>query len=264
MQSSQSPQSPNESRIQAIEMSSVDFTYPFRGQAKHILHEFNLSVGPGEFVCLLGGSGSGKSTILNLAAGFITPTSGSVRTNGIPVVAPGPDRGVVFQEFMLFPWMTVRQNIMVGLSFGSIPAGEAASRVDFLLEAIGMQSVASHYPAVLSGGMQQRVALARTLATRPQILLMDEPFGALDAQTRQLMQSLLLTLWERDRQAILFVTHDIDEALYLADKTYVITGRPAGVAQVFEPGLPRPRVRDVYQEARYIQVKRDILNLIFT
>jgi NitT/TauT family transport system ATP-binding protein len=262
----QSPSEPavSEFAIPAIEMSGVDFTYHFRGRTNDILRDFNLSVAPGEFVCLLGGSGSGKSTILTLAAGFITPSSGSVRTNGTPVVSPGPDRGVVFQEFMLFPWLTVRQNIMAGLSFGSIPAGEAALRVDFLLEAIGMQSFASHYPAVLSGGMQQRVALARTLATRPQILLMDEPFGALDAQTRQLMQTLLLTLWERDRQAILFVTHDIDEALYLADKIYVITGRPAGVSQVFEPGLPRPRVRDVYQEDRYIRVKRDILNLIFT
>jgi NitT/TauT family transport system ATP-binding protein len=247
----------------AIEMLDVDFSYHFQGRTTDILRKFNLSVQPGEFICLLGSSGSGKSTVLNLAAGFIQPTSGSVSSHGRPVAAPGPDRGVVFQEFMLFPWQTVRENIGAGLRFCSIPSTEAASRIDFLLDAVAMREFQWHYPALLSGGMQQRVALARTLATRPRILLMDEPFGALDAQTRQQMQSLLLRLWESEGQAILFVTHDIDEAIHLADTIYVIGPRPARVLHAFRPSLPRPRSRDVFQDERYIQVKRDILSMVF-
>jgi NitT/TauT family transport system ATP-binding protein len=228
------------------------------------LRDLNLTVAGGAITCILGPSGSGKSTIINLAAGFIKPTHGAVRLDGQPIAGPGPDRGVVFQEFVLFPWLTVRENIQAGLRFQHKDPAYIQKTAEELTHSVGLEEFQDAYPGTLSGGMQQRVALARTRATRPRVLLMDEPFGALDAQTRQTMQSLLLRLWEMQKQTILFVTHDIDEALYLGDTIVIVTERPASVSRVFEPQLPRPRTRNTFAADSYIRTKRDVMDLIYS
>jgi NitT/TauT family transport system ATP-binding protein len=198
------------------------------------LEETNLQVQDNDFICILGPSGCGKSTLLRIVAGLDTPTTGRVLLDGHPVERPGPDRGMVFQSYTLFPWLTVRENVL----FGRRATGEKA---DFLIRQVGLRGFENHYPKMLSGGMQQRTALARALANDPKILLLDEPFGALDNQTRALMQELLLGIWEADRKTVLFVTHDIDEAIFMANRVAVMSARPGRIKSDVRVKLPRPR-----------------------
>jgi NitT/TauT family transport system ATP-binding protein len=205
------------------------------------LDGIDLAVGRAELLCLLGPSGCGKSTLLNAIAGFVPPTSGEVIVDGRPVTGPGPERGMVFQEYALFPWMTVAQNVAFGLEVKGVGPREIEQRVGPLLARLGLQDFRERYPKDLSGGMQQRVAIARLLALDSPILLMDEPFGALDALTRRNLQDELLRLWADLGKTVVFVTHNIEEALYLADRVVVMTYRPGTIKRDQRVELPRPR-----------------------
>jgi ABC-type nitrate/sulfonate/bicarbonate transport system ATPase subunit len=198
------------------------------------LEKTDLNVEDNDFICILGPSGCGKSTLLRIVAGLDTPTTGRVLLEGQAVERPGPDRGMVFQSYTLFPWLTVRQNVL----FGSRAREEVADR---LIAQVGLRGFENHFPKMLSGGMQQRTALARALANDPKILLLDEPFGALDNQTRALMQELLLGIWEADRKTVLFVTHDIDEAIFMANRVAVMSARPGRIKSELRIDLPHPR-----------------------
>jgi NitT/TauT family transport system ATP-binding protein len=207
------------------------------------LEETDLAVGRGRFVCLLGPSGCGKSTLLSMVAGLVRPTTGSIRVGGAPVTGPGPERGLVFQEYGLFPWLTVRGNIAFGLDCRGTPRAEREAVVDKYVSLTGLAGFENRHPHELSGGMKQRVAIARTLANDPRVLLMDEPFGAVDALTRELLQDEILRLWRVERKTILFVTHSMMEAAYLADEIVMLTARPGRVLARVPVPLERPRLR---------------------
>jgi len=207
------------------------------------LDEINLEVQKGEVICILGPSGCGKSTLLNIVAGFLPPSGGEVRVDGRPVIKPGPDRGFVFQEFALFPWRTVIENIEFGPVLKGMERADRHARARELIQRIHLTGFEDKYPFELSGGMKQRVGIARALANDPEVLLMDEPFGALDAQTRRVMQGELLKLLGETKKTVLFVTHAIDEAIVLADRVLVMTARPGQVKAVISVDLPRPRER---------------------
>ena len=204
------------------------------GPPTQALTRTDLTVDDNDFITILGPSGCGKSTLLRIVAGLEKPTTGRVLLDGLPVSGPGPDRGMVFQSYTLFPWLTVEENIL----FGSRSTPELASE---LIARVGLRGFERHYPKMLSGGMQQRTALARALANDPKILLLDEPFGALDNQTRALMQELLLGIWEADRKTVLFVTHDIDEAIFMANRVAVLSARPGRIKADVRIDLPHPR-----------------------
>ncbi len=205
------------------------------------LEPVDLAVADNDFITILGPSGCGKSTLLRIVAGLTPPSGGQVLLDGQKVTRPGPDRGMVFQSYTLFPWLTVRDNICFGLREKGTPFGEQRERADFFIARVGLKGFEDHYPKMLSGGMQQRTALARALANDPKILLLDEPFGALDNQTRALMQELLLGIWEADRKTVLFVTHDIDESIFLASRVVVMTARPGRLKCDIAIDLPHPR-----------------------
>lgn len=207
------------------------------------LDEINLEVQKGEVICILGPSGCGKSTLLNIVAGFLPPSGGEVRVDGRPVVEPGPDRGFVFQEFALFPWRTVLQNIEFGPVLKGMEKADRHARARELIQRIHLTGFEDKFPFELSGGMKQRVGIARALANDPEVLLMDEPFGALDAQTRRVMQEELLKLLGETQKTVLFVTHAIDEAIVLADRVMIMTARPGQVKALLGVDLPRPRER---------------------
>jgi NitT/TauT family transport system ATP-binding protein len=209
------------------------------GRRVQALDDIALAVAPGEFHALLGPSGCGKSTLLYLIGGFLVVEHGTIRTSKGAVSGPGPDRGIVFQNFALFPWKTVRQNVLYGLEKLRLPAAERAERARHIIDHVHLTGFEDSFPAQLSGGMQQRAAIARTLATDPDILLMDEPFGALDAQTRRVMQEELLAIWRRTSKTVVFVTHDVQEAVYLADRVSIMSARPGRIRQVVEAGFNR-------------------------
>ena len=211
------------------------------GQPTRALEPTDLKVADNDFVTILGPSGCGKSTLLRLIAGLDTPTTGKILLDGKPITGPGADRGMVFQSYTLFPWLTVAENIAFGLRERGVAPRERADISRQWLDKVGLTSFADHYPKQLSGGMQQRTAIARALANGPEILLLDEPFGALDNQTRALMQELLLGIWERERKTVIFVTHDIEEAIFLASRVVVMTARPGRVFTEFRIEAPYPR-----------------------
>ena len=227
------------------------------------LADVSLAIGEAELVTIVGASGCGKSTLLNLVAGFETPSAGSIAVDGRPVTGPGPDRGVVFQQTALFPWLSVEDNIAFGLRLRA-NAGKApvAETVETLLRRTGLAPFRKRRPAELSGGMRQRAAIASVLAIQPRILLMDEPFGALDALTRSVMQDFLLELWETDRKTVLLVTHDIDEAIYLADRTVVMTAHPGRVREVVAIDLPRPRRFAMHSDPRFIALRDGVRDIV--
>ena len=223
-----------------IEIEGVSHTYRTPdGRDIPALDDVHLTVGEREFVALLGPSGCGKSTLLYLIGGFIPVSSGVIRVDALPVAGPGPDRGVVFQHFALFPWKTVRGNVLYGLEKQAMPREERARRAQQFIDLVGLTGFESSYPAQLSGGMKQRAALARTLAIDPRTLLMDEPFGALDAQTRSLMQSELLQIWRRSPKTVIFVTHDVQEAVYLAQRIAVMSARPGRIKAIVRADFDR-------------------------
>ena len=217
------------------------FTDIARQEEVVALDGMDLDIADDEFLTILGPSGCGKTTLLNIVAGFEQATSGDVRLDGEPIRAPGPDRGVVFQEYALFPWLTVEQNIEFGLRERRVPKVERMARVHRQIASVGLTGFEKRYPQELSGGMRQRVALGRVLANDPKILLMDEPFAALDAQTRTLMQEELLRVWSGERRTALFITHNIEEAILLGDRVVVMTARPGRIKEIVAVDLPRPR-----------------------
>ncbi len=217
-----------------VEAVSKEFPGVRGGAPTRALERTDLVIEENDFIALLGPSGCGKSTLLRIVAGLEIPSTGRVLLGGAPVERPGPDRGMVFQSYTLFPWLTVRENIRFG-------ARATEAKADELIARVGLRGFEHHYPKMLSGGMQQRTALARALANDPKILLLDEPFGALDNQTRALMQELLLGIWEADRKTALFVTHDIDEAIFMAGKVAVMSARPGRIKAMIDIDLPHPR-----------------------
>jgi NitT/TauT family transport system ATP-binding protein len=226
-----------------------------RGSRRHAAVErTSLEAKPGEFVCLLGPSGCGKSTLLNCVAGYVQPSEGTVKVDGVAVQRPGPDRGMVFQQYSLFPWMTIEQNVRFGPRVTGAASPDAVAST--FLELVGLSHFANRYPGELSGGMQQRVGIARALANYPSVLLMDEPFGALDAQTRLMMQESLLRIWSEFGITVLFVTHDVDEALFLADRVLVMSASPGRIVADLSVPLARPRAPDVATNEEFIVLKR--------
>ena len=227
--------------MSAISIQGVNKTFPTSTNDVVALKAIDLEIPAGQFVCLLGPSGCGKSTLLNAVAGFAQPSSGRISANGKLVTEPGPERGMVFQEYALFPWMTVSDNVAFGLQVQNLPARQIQARVDELLVLLNLSEFKDRYPRDLSGGVRQRVAIARVLALDSPILLMDEPFGALDALTRRSLQDELLRIWSELGKTILFVTHSIEESIFLADRIVVMTYRPGTVKQDIMVSLPRPR-----------------------
>src|SRR6202051_469250 len=222
----------------------------------------SLTIEPGEFVSIIGPSGCAKSTVLNVVAGFSKLDEGVVTLDGTRIEKPGSERGVVFQQYSLFPWMTVRKNVEFGLKMKNVPQSRRESISRGLLGIAGLLAFENHYPDQLSGGMKQRVGIVRALATSPRVLLMDEPFGALDAQTRTVMQEVLTNMWQRLRTSVLFITHDIDEAIFLSDRVYVMTARPGRVKCVVPIDLPRPRTPETTTSVEYIALVQTLRALI--
>ena len=254
-------------RKPAIAMIEIDrVSQVFQTSARHdhlALSEISLTIGDGAFVAILGPSGCGKSTLLYIVGGFVKPTTGVARVKGNAITGPGPDRGPVFQEFALFPWKSVLGNVMYGPRQQGVRREEAEAQSRRLIEMVGLKGFEHFYPKELSGGMKQRVALARTLAYHPSVLLMDEPFGALDAHTRTRLQNDLLNIWERDRKTVLFVTHSVEEAVFLSDRVVVMTRSPGRIKQIVDIDLPRPRRRaELLLDPRYQKYVVDIEGLI--
>jgi NitT/TauT family transport system ATP-binding protein len=247
-----------------IDIDHVSHTFQSAGRQNHLaLSDISLRIEDGAFVSILGPSGCGKSTLLYIVGGFVNPSQGVARVKGKVITGPGPDRGPVFQEFALFPWKSVLGNVMYGLRQQGASRAEAEAQSRRLVEMVGLRGFENFYPKELSGGMKQRVAIARTLAYHPAVLLMDEPFGALDAHTRTRLQNDLLNIWERDRKTVLFVTHSVDEAVFLSDKVVVMTRAPGRIKQIVDIDLPRPRRRaELLLDSRYQKYVVDIERLI--
>ncbi|GLK67176.1 ABC transporter ATP-binding protein [Hansschlegelia plantiphila] len=245
-----------------IEITDFSLRYDGANGPMDAVSDVSLTVEPGEFVSIIGPSGCGKSTLLNALAGFLKPTSGVVRVDGKPIEGPSADRGMIFQQYSLFPWKTVRQNVEFGLKMKGMEASERKRAARTLLGLAGLLPFENHYPDKLSGGMKQRVGIVRALATGPRILLLDEPFGALDAQTRLIMQQILTNMWQRLKISVLFVTHDIDEAIFLSDRIYVMTARPGTIKAEIAVPLPRPRQPAVIMSSEFLALRRGLMSLI--
>src|ERR1700750_3371081 len=238
------PATPRQPAAAMIEIDHVSQVFQTSARQVHLaLSDISLSIEDGAFVSILGPSGCGKSTLLYIVGGFVKPTSGAAKMRGKAITGPGPDRGPVFQEFALFPWKSVLGNVMYGPRQQGVSSAEAEAQSRRLIEMVGLKGFKHFSPKNLSGGIKQRVALARTLAYHPAVLLMDEPFGALDAHTRTRLQNDLLNIWERDRKTVLFVTHSVDEAGLRPDKVVVMTRAPGRIKEIVEIDLPRPRRR---------------------
>lgn len=245
-----------------LQIDQVSKHFGEKGFEKCVLSNVNLDVNPKEFVCLLGPSGCGKSTLLNTIAGFTKPNAGRITVNGQLVQKPGPDRGFVFQKNSLLPWMTLEQNVGYGLKIKGLAKSEIAEKVDHYLDLVGLSSHRLSYPHELSGGMQQRGSIVRALITNPELLLMDEPFGAVDAQTRIILQEMLLKIWAKVGITVIFVTHDIDEAVLLADRIVVMGVNPGHIKEIFEVPLQRPRSSDSTFLDEFRDIKMKVLRSI--
>ena len=235
---------------------------PKGGTPVTALEKISLDVDENEFSVIVGPSGCGKTSLLRLVAGLIEPSEGAIYLDGTRVVRPGKDRGMVFQSYTLFPWLTVQDNVEFGLKIGGMAPDRRREIAAQYISQVGLTGFEGAYPKHLSGGMMQRVALARALANDPEILLMDEPFGALDSQTRALMQELLLEIWQRSRKTVLFITHDIDESILLGDRVYVMTARPGRIKELVEIDIPRPRTAEVLTSEAFMTLKRRIMHSI--
>ncbi len=248
--------------VAALEATGVRKIYRKDGREMPVLDVGSFIAREGEFITIIGPSGCGKSTFLHIMGGFIPADGGTIRVYGSAVSGPGPDRGMVFQEFALFPWKTVAGNVAWGLEAQGFEKGKIAETVSAYLELMDLAQFRDHYPAEISGGMKQRVALARVLAFNPRVLLMDEPFGALDAQTRETMQEELTRLWERTGKTIVFVTHDIEEAVYLGDRVVVLSARPGRIREEVRIDLPRPRSLEIKKSAQCHEYRNLIWDLV--
>lgn len=245
-----------------IELIDVDVRFDVGANVITALEGYSLEIAEGEFVAILGPSGCGKSTSLNLLAGFDRATGGQVLLNGKPVAKPGPDRGVVFQNANLLPWLNVWENVVFGPKVKGVAERDYRDRAKEMLALVKLDGFEKHLPGQLSGGMQQRASIARALINDPDVLLMDEPFGALDAQTRISMQELLLQIWEQDQRTVMFITHDIDEALLLADRVVIMTGRPGKIREEILIDFPRPRNYRVTALPEFQALKQRLLALL--
>lgn len=243
-----------------ISVNNVSVVFGKGSDTVTAVDKADLQIDAGDFVCILGPSGCGKSTLLNSIAGYLNPSSGSIRVDNVEILKPGPDRGMVFQQYSLLPWKTTFENVALGPKLsGDV---EASSTAEYFLEMVGLSKYRDHYPAELSGGMQQRVGIARALATQPSVLLMDEPFGALDAQTRIFMQESLLDVWSEFGTTVVFVTHDVDESVFLSDKIVVMGSNPGRIVAEFDNKLPRPRTQELSTTPEFMALKKQCLEVI--
>ncbi|WP_199249587.1 ABC transporter ATP-binding protein [[Phormidium] sp. ETS-05] len=245
-----------------LEVCGLGKAFTKKGKLFQVIQDINLFVENREFVCVVGASGSGKSTLLRLIAGLDFPTAGAVLVDGHLVCGPGSDRGLVFQNYSLYPWMTVADNVGFGLKLQGFTEAERLQRVGYYLEVVGLAKFASAFPKSLSGGMQQRVAIARALASRPKILLMDEPFGALDLFTKESMQEFLLQLWQQTGTTILMITHDIEEAVFLAQRIYILSANPGTIAGEIRISLPQNREFSLKKSRHFLKFKNQVSELI--
>ncbi|MEP1765039.1 MAG: ABC transporter ATP-binding protein [Sulfitobacter sp.] len=245
-----------------IKIKDVSITFG-RGPTEYrAVETTSIDIKAGEFVCILGPSGCGKSTLMNAVAGYVEPTTGKVTVDDVEVKGPGPDRGMVFQQYSLLPWKTVYENVAFGPKMAGATRTEAGSVANTFLGLVGLKKFGSRYPAELSGGMQQRVGIARALANYPSVLLMDEPFGALDAQTRLMMQESLLDIWRQFGTTVVFVTHDVDEAVFLADRVLIMSAAPGRIIEDVRIKLPRPRSTDMAATPEYMEARQFCLDTI--
>jgi ABC-type nitrate/sulfonate/bicarbonate transport system ATPase subunit len=249
--------------VSAIAANDISMVFQTRRGTVTALQEVSLEIPDASFACIVGASGCGKSTLLNIMAGLVQPTRGTVALDGGRVEGPGAERGMVFQSYTLFPWLRVRENIEFGPELQGLPKQARREISSRLLEEMKLTDFATAYPRELSGGMKQRVAIARALANNPEVLLMDEPFGALDALTRSSQQRFLTGIWEQHRRTIAFVTHDIEEAIFLGDTVFVMTPRPGRIREVIPIDIPRPRALEAMDSPRFAELKRKIFSLIF-
>ena len=245
-----------------LESENITKEFDSASGTRKVLNNVSFQTRRREFLSVIGPSGCGKSTLIRILAGLEQSTKGSVYVNGKPVNEPGPERGMVFQGYTLFPWLTVKKNIMFGLEIGGMGKTSAQNEAMQWIDMVGLTEFTDHYPSQLSGGMKQRVAIARALANRPRVLLMDEPFGALDSQTRAKMQSHLLQIWRNVDITIIFITHDLDEAIYLSDRILVLKSNPGEVQEIIDVPVPRPRFREQSMTPEFLAVKYHIEQMI--
>ncbi|GAA4987268.1 NitT/TauT family transport system ATP-binding protein [Nonomuraea thailandensis] len=246
-----------------ISFRDIVKTYPLKDDTFTALDHVSLDIADREFVTVVGPSGCGKSTLMSMAAGLVEPTSGEVLVDGAPVGGPGPDRGVIFQQYALFPWLTVRRNVEFGLRLMELPAEERRQRAQRAIELVGLADFADALPKMLSGGMKQRCAIARAYAVDPQVLLMDEPFGALDALTRVQLQDQLLHTWSQEQRTVMFITHDVDEAVYLARRVIVMAARPGRLHKIIDVDLPYPRTEEMRLSPEFGRIRNEVWHAVY-
>ena len=242
----------------------IDKIYTSGKKSTKAIEDASIDILDNDFVCIVGPSGCGKSTLLRMLAGLDFPTSGNIIVNDRKVTGPGPDRGMVFQTYTLFPWMSVEDNIKFGLKLKNMPKDKQEEIAKRYLKIIGLEKFAKSYPKELSGGMKQRVAIARALANQPEVLLMDEPFGALDPHTKSMMQLLMREIWEKEHPTVVFITHDIDEAVFLANKIYVMSARPGKIMKEVNVYLPHKRTLELKDSTEFIKIRKDINSLLYS
>lgn len=246
-----------------VKIDNVFKKFDTRGGEMIALNGVSLDIAENEFVCVVGPSGCGKSTLLNIIAGLSEPTSGHVFVDGVEVNGPGPERGVVFQQYALFPWLTVEKNVEFGLHLKGMSKEKAAAEAKKYLEMVDLTQFAQSFPKELSGGMKQRVAIARAYAVNPQVLLMDEPFGALDAQTRTQLQSELLATWEKEKKTAFFITHDVEEAIVLAQRVVIMSARPGRIKEIVDINIPYPRTQETKMNPEFLELKNHIWSQVY-
>ena len=246
-----------------VRIDQVTKVFQSRGEDVVALNGVSLDIAENEFVCVVGPSGCGKSTLLNIIGGLEKPTTGSAYLDGEIITEPGPERGVIFQQYALFPWLTVKGNVEFGLKLQGKGGKEASRIADEYIEKVNLTQFTNAYPKELSGGMKQRVAIARAYAVKPQVLLMDEPFGALDAQTRTQLQSELLLTWESDRTTCFFITHDVEEAVMLAQRVIIMSARPGRIKEIVNIDIPHPRNQETKMEKEFLEIKNHIWKQVY-
>ncbi|MBN9138580.1 ABC transporter ATP-binding protein [Phyllobacterium sp. SL163] len=248
---------------QKIVFNNVTRRFDLRDNTFVALDRFSLDVADGEFITVVGPSGCGKSTALNIAAGLLAPSDGEVLVDGHTVEGPGPERGMIFQQYALFPWLTVRENVEFGLRVKGEPAARRREKASYFIDLVGLGDFADALPKTLSGGMKQRCAIARAYAVDPSVLLMDEPFGALDALTRVQMQDQLLETWSRERRTVMFITHDVDEAVYLANRVIVMAARPGRLKEIITVDLPYPRTEEIRLSSEFTAIRNRVWHAVY-